>query len=487
MVKASASVEHVNYQADLVIIGGGGSGLAAAVEGAEAGLKNIMVLESRPAPGGNTTFAGGMLAAETPLQQQLGFDVSRDAVFNDLMNYAHWKPDAMLVRSLVDLSTDNIRWLEEKGVTFNTLIPHYPNQKLMTYHACQGPKRTGALIVKGLLDSCKRLGVNVLCDTAAQNILTAAVGGVKGVSAVNKEKHIHIDAPRVIIATGGFAGNSQMMRRWLPFYHDEMQLRGLPHRGDGILLAADAGAATGGGITLEAEGPAFSGSKHLEVMVKRPTTIWVNKLGERFTNEAALSVNEAANAIYNQPGKVGYTLIDEAIKTQNIQQDLSPFENMLLDQEVWRSGADSAFEEQINAGNVIRAMSWSDIAAWIGADPALLRNTIDTYNSHCRIGHDKYFLKDSRCLLPLTKPPFYAIPGNIQLLVTHGGIRTNHRLAVLNEAEQPIHGLYAAGDDTHGRMGDTYHIRLSGLSLCFAIGSGRLAGRNAAADAKSKG
>ena len=277
MEKALASAEQVNYQADLVIIAGGGSGLAAAVEAAEAGLKRIIVLESRPAPGGNTIFAGGMLAAETPLQQQLGFDVSRDAVFSDLMNYAHWKPDAMLVRSLVDLSTDNINWLEEKGVSFNTLIPHYPNQKLMTYHACKGPKRTGAIIVKGLLDSCKHLGVTILCDTAARSIHTATEGGVRGVSAINGEKHIHIDAPGVIIATGGFAGNSQMMRRWLPFYHDEMQLRGLPHRGDGILLAADTGAATGGGITLEAEGPAFSDSKHLEVMVKRPTTMQIDE------------------------------------------------------------------------------------------------------------------------------------------------------------------------------------------------------------------
>jgi fumarate reductase flavoprotein subunit len=467
-------------QADMVIIGGGGAGLSAAVAAAEAGAKDVIVLESRPAPGGNTALAQGILATETALQRHLGFDVSRDDVFRSIMDYAHWRPNAVLIRSLVDLSGENISWLEEKGMKFGKLIPHYPNQVLMTYHACSGAKGTGALVVKALMDSCKHLGIPILCGTAAKKLLTDEKGNVSGVLALTEGKEIRIDTQGVIIATGGFAGNNSLLKKYLPFYHDEMVLRGLPHKGDGLLMAAEAGAATGGVMALESEGPAFVESKHLAIMVRRPNTLWVNKLGQRFADESSLSLNEAANAMYDQPGKMSYTLLDENLRQQNFQQNLSPFESMIMDDDAWQNGAGQALEAQIGDGKVMRADSWSEIAAWIGADPQVLESTIDTYNHACEQGYDRLFVKDHRDLLPLNTPPYYAIPGKIQLLVTHGGIRINPCLEVLDQKDRPIGGLYCAGDDTNGRIGDTYNIRLSGLSMCFAIGSGRLAGKNAA-------
>lgn len=463
-----------------MIIGGGASGLSAAVTAVEAGAGKVVVIESRPAPGGNALYAGGIMGAETDLQRRLGFDVSRDDLFRSMMTYGHWKPNAMLVRCLVDMAGDNIRWLEAQGLHFNALLSHYPNQALMTFHTVAGPQKAGAMLVKTLLDTCKRLKVQILCDTAAKRLVMDDKGCVSGVLAEGKDgSEIRVGTRCAVIATGGFAGNEAMLRKYIPFYNGEMALRGMPHRGDGIQMAAEAGAAVGGVMALEAEGPACMESRHGDILAKRPDTIWVNRSGRRFADEHSLSMNEAANAMFNQPGKMSFTLLDEKIKKLNIDQVLNPFESCVMDNEKWQKGAEQEIDAQVQAGHFFREDSWSGIAARIGADPGVLQEAVEAYNQACARGRDGLFLKDPRFLIPLDTPPYYAIPAKVQLLVTHGGIRVNDDLAVLDTAEQPIAGLFAAGDDTNGRLGDTYNIRLSGMSMCFAVGSGRLAGKNA--------
>jgi fumarate reductase flavoprotein subunit len=131
-------------------------------------------------------------------------------------------------------------------------------------------------------------------------------------------------------------------------------------------------------------------------------------------------------------------------------------------------------------GRVKISDSWNEIAQWIGSAPKVLKTTIDEYNSFCEQGHDAIFAKDRRYLLPLRIPPYLAIQGGLNLLSTHGGIKISHHMEVLDSQDNPIPGVYAAGNETGGMDSDTYDVNLSGHSFGFAINSGRIAGENAA-------
>jgi fumarate reductase flavoprotein subunit len=131
-------------------------------------------------------------------------------------------------------------------------------------------------------------------------------------------------------------------------------------------------------------------------------------------------------------------------------------------------------------GGVKSSFSWSEIAEWIGAPPDVVRATVDEYNAFCDRGHDEIFAKDRQYLSPLRVPPYYAIRCYSAFLGTIGGIRINHYMEVLNRADDPIKGLYAAGVDTGGWESDSYNCILSGSTFGFAINSGRIAGEKAA-------
>ncbi len=125
------------------------------------------------------------------------------------------------------------------------------------------------------------------------------------------------------------------------------------------------------------------------------------------------------------------------------------------------------------------ADSWNEIAEWIGIAPEILKETIEEYNLACERGYDPVLKKDRRYLVPLRKPPYYAIRMGVDYLDTIGGIKVNERMEVLDKEGKAIPGLYAAGIDTGGWVGDTYCIRTTGTTFAFAVNSGRIAGENA--------
>jgi len=125
------------------------------------------------------------------------------------------------------------------------------------------------------------------------------------------------------------------------------------------------------------------------------------------------------------------------------------------------------------------ADTWEEIADWMGTDPDILKSTITEYNIVCKKSYDPIFGKDRRYLVPLQTPPFYAIKMGVDYLDTIGGIKINERMEVLDKKGVPMPGIYAAGIDTGGWVGDTYCIRTTGTTFAFAINSGRIAGENA--------
>ena len=451
-------------EAKLVIIGGGGSGLAAALAAAEKGATGIVVVEKRRTLGGNTALAGGLFACESPVQARERIIADRDFLFKKAMDWAHWsRIDPAIIRAFLGKSGDTIRWLEEKGLEFN-LIRFFPDQQPPVQH---NPRGNGAQLIKVLARDCLNSGVQILLQTTCKKIMRGKNGKIAGAIVVKGDEEIEIKTGCVIVATGGFAGNLELLKKYFPSYCEGLSLGGLPLTGDGLFMAREAGAAIEDFATMIKEGPRFDPHKWPLMFFERdPATVWVNKEGKRFIDEGiGYHVFESVNAMLRQPEKVSYALFDAAIRKL--------FESKM-------PGLEKALKAEADKGRVKIAGSWDDMARWLGARPGVLQNTISQYNSFCRQGYDEDFAKERRYLKPLETPPYYAIRGLAVMLDTVGGIRINERMEVLDKLNTPIPGLYAAGVTTSGWESEIYCSDLSASAFGFAINSGRIAGENAA-------
>ena len=476
MVDSKKKSKSESLETQIIVVGAGGTGLAAAVAAGEKGAK-IILLEKRRAAGGNTALARGIFAAESPVQKRMKIDARRDTLFKIAMGYSHWKVDPKIVRAFVDKSGDTIRWLEEKGLKFEDILHYTPNQIPRVFHV---PEGRGAGLVKFLVRKCEEMGVRLLYETAARRILTGEKGKVTGVLAAAKEKEFRIIGKSVIIGTGGYSGNRELLRQYYADYTEDLCLHGSPNMGDGLLMTTEIGAATEGLGILHLRGPRFPGSSYIAVVAEEPITIWVNKKGERFIDEAiAFYWPESGNALNRQPDKMSYTLLDEKIKKQFIE------EGVIKGVARYPTGTKmTELEEELrlhsDKGTIKISDSLEEIAQWIGAQPRVLKKTVDEYNSFCDQRYDGLFMKDPRFLQPLLTPPYYAIKCVQSFHGTIGGIKINHRMEVLDQQHHPIPGLYAGGIDTGGWESDTYCLTLSGSAFGFALNSGRIAGENAA-------
>jgi fumarate reductase flavoprotein subunit len=465
-------------ETEIAVIGGGGAGLAAAVAAAEKG-KDVVVLEKRPVLGGNSALAEGLLAAESPAQKRMNIEAPRDELFRIAMDYAHWKLNGRIVRAFIDKSGDTIQWLEDKGLYFDWIPRYPPDQKILTWHCL---RNRGKELINVLVRDCETLGVRLLLETPVKKLLTGEKGHVTGVVAATKTNELRIRAGSVIIATGGYGGNKRLLRKYNPYYNENIVLKGIPHMGDGLLMAMEVGSATEGlGLIHFSGHTPHSASDDLMVASDEPNTIWVNRRGERFTDESTgFNRFVSVNAVLRQPGSLSYTLFDEMITRNIIEKGVIKGVGCIVVPGTKLTGLKKSLESGEEKGNVKISRSWAEIAAWIGIKPETLKKTIEEYNICCEQGHDTIFTKDKKYLEALRTPPYYALKCYPRFLGTIGGIKINHHMEVLNQKEDPIPGLFAAGVDTGGWEADNYNAILSGTTFGFAINSGRIAGENAA-------
>lgn len=466
---------------DVIIIGGGGAGLAAAVSAAEQGAGKVLVLEKRVATGGNAARAWGLFAAASPVQKQEMVLAEPDRLFHLYMDWTHWKADPRLVRAFIDRSGDTIGWIEGMGVTMD-LIRYYPGQEPPVWHVPQG---RGAAMMQALLEHCKALGISIITNARGRQLHADAAGGITGVTAEIEGKEQFFAAGRVIVATGGFAGNETLLKRLVPEYTGTMQSFGLPHGGDGLLMAEAMGAGTEsrGGLLLEWPHVRKDAGSLLVTIAREPSTLFVNRDGARFADETlGLHAFLAANAVLRQPEQAGFIITDAGFLWELEERgavlgrgnDRSEKRRSMPD----LPGHVEKLAAEPDAG-VFLSGSWDEIAGWGGIAPEGLKNTVERYNSLCRNGRDEEFGKDREYLRPIETPPYCIIKGTPVFLHTIGGLIVNEKMEVLDRSGKPIAGLYAAGADTGGWTGDTYNDRFSGTALGYAINSGRIAGENA--------
>lgn len=230
----------VAYDADVVVIGAGASGTAAAWAAAEKGLK-VVTLEKSGMVGGTGKFSEGIFAVESKMQRDWNYGLTKDEAFQKIMNYGHWRGNARMVRAFVDRSADTIDWMMANGVKFEKLFSNYPNG-LYTWHIYEG---RGAGWINNFIAKYKDKGQTLLLNTWGTDLITKD-GTVTGVVATNKDgDKITVNAKATIIATGGFFANKEMREKYLRFPNaDGLAQDG--KTGDGIRMAWAVGAGAEG-------------------------------------------------------------------------------------------------------------------------------------------------------------------------------------------------------------------------------------------------
>jgi len=477
-------------ETDVAVIAGGPAGLCAALTAGQAGAKAV-VLEKGSTTGGAANMGMGLLGVESRLQRLKQHGPNRDEAFKAFMDYTHWRVDAQLVRAYIDKAATSIDWLEGLGVKFVEPAAYFPGGNF-TWHIVDsgasqpGPTAAGAMI-RILTERAKELGVKILLQTPARRILKDGDRVVGVVAEDQSGEPFEVRAKAVVVCTGGFGNNPEMIKKFTGFeWGKDLSSFRIPGvDGDGLRMAWEVGAASTD-MTMELIYMMPGEFDPALGEVFRQPHLMVNLLGERFTNEEIMpNTTFTGNAIARQMNRTAFLIFDENIKThmETVGFDeisvVFPFTKAV--------NFDALLTGHLNIGfkGIFVAGSIEELAEKTGIDREGLKATVKQYNGFCDKGHDDTFNKSYRLLRPIRTPKFYAgrfLPGAYGSL---GGIKINHRTEVLNKQWKKIPGLYAAGTDACSIFGDSYVFVLPGNTMGFAVNSGRIAGENAAAHART--
>lgn len=473
-----------DLKADIVVIGSGASGLVAALTAAEGGAK-VMIFEKMSYPGGTSNYPGGIFAAESEMQKRKNILVTRDEAFRMIMDYNHWRANAHLVRAIVDKSASTIDWLQKLGVEFIEPAAIYPGGP-QTWHLLKG---RGAAMVKVLVARAREKGVEIFLATPVREIVRDERNRAAGVVARDRDgMTIKVEARAVVVATGGYANNAEMIKRYSGFELEEnlFPAGNVNKTGDGIRMAWAAGAAPEGLGVLQLTGgspigPGIRQGGHLAAASNQPY-LWINQEGVRFCDESiAYNFTFAGNAVSRQKGGYVFRIFDEKTKKYLVEEGIDVAVGIFVPAATKLVHLDDEVKEALEKGNpnVFVADSPEELAGKMGVNPGVFKSTVEEYNRFCEKNRDDLYAKDPRFLHPVKTPKFYAFKCYPSFLGTLGGIKINHKTEVLNREDRVIPGLYAVGLDAGGMYGDSYDLIFPGSTLGFAVNSGRLAGENA--------
>jgi fumarate reductase flavoprotein subunit len=470
-------------ETDIVVIGSGATGMAAALTAAVGGAK-VIVFEKQRSLGGSSNFFEGTFAVESELQREHYITYSRDDAFKNIMEYSHWRANPRLVRAVVDESAATINWLQTLGVDFIGATINMPNAP-WTYHMMRGH---GESVIKILATKAKEKGVDIRLATPVTRILREG-NAITGVIAEGDNGEITVHCKAIVIGSGGYANNKEWIKKYtgLNLGENILAIGNTDKMGDGIRMAWEVGADEEGIELLEMlrlgpVGPDFTPKGPLSFPTRQPD-LWVGPDGRRFVDEGQTFYDSSiGNACIRYKEGYTFTIFDDGVIKRLNETGI----DKNIGSDYFPGSKPEAFEKELQAGlekgpdDVFMADSIEELARKIKVDPAVLKQTVEEYNSFCARNHDELFVKDPKFLRPLTGPKYYATKARTVFLGTQGGIKINERMEVIDKKGKIIPGLYAGGYDAGGMWGDSYPINVcSGASSAFALNSGRIAARNA--------
>lgn len=427
---------------DVVVVGGGGAGLSAALSAAEHGA-SVVLVEKQPYIGGDTLVSGGYFnAARTEIQKKAGVSDDPELFKEQIEVSGDGRNDAALAKTLAFESADTLKWLEANGVHFQSKVYQIYGSVHQRSHKPSLPR--GTAYVQALSKACLAKGVEIRSSTKLTGIYRSGSDRVEGVETMSGSSVKKIRAVRgVILASGGFAANADMISRFAPklsaYPSDSMP----GNTGEVMNMAQKIGASTTNMDVIEVvpEGaPSLAMSARIYTLVKG--VVFINDKGERFVDERAPR-NRIAAELIKQGAENCFTVADN----ENVQS----LDKMQL-KNLYRA---------LFAGMVWKADTLKDLAEQIGVPYRNLERSVNELPDEQRP----------------KSAPFWAVKVYPWIHYTLGGLRINEKSECLDANGKVIAGLYAAGQITGNVHGAN---RLGGNGLSDAIVFGRIAGRNAA-------
>ena len=446
-----AEKDKKDLDTDVVIIGAGGAGMTAAINTAQAG-KDVILLEKMPYAGGNTTKAtGGMNAAETHYQAEQGIDDSVEQFVEDTMEGGHNINDKDLVTTLAENSAEAIDWLDSIGAPLPK-VSFSGGATNARIHAPEDGSGVGAYLVTSLLKKMDELDINVMYDTKATSLISKD-GTVTGVKAESRDTEYTINAKAVILATGGFGNNEDMIVQYRKDLKGTVTTSAPGITGDGIVMAEDVGA---GLVDIEQIQlhPTVEQKTSMLITesVRGDGAILVNQDGKRFTDEL-LTRDVVSAAELEQPGSYAYIIFDQRL----------------------RDGL-KAIEKYVSTGITVQGDTIEELAEKIDVDPATLAETLKNWNQYVADQNDPDFGRTTGMDHDLSQAPYYAIKIAPGIHHTMGGVHIDTDARVIDKDGNPIPGLFAAGEVVGGVHGGN---RLGGNAVADVVVFGKIASESA--------
>ncbi|RVU70998.1 FAD-dependent oxidoreductase [Lactobacillus xujianguonis] len=475
-----------NKNYDVVVVGSGAAGQAAALTARENGA-SVLMLEKGRHTGGSANYSEGLFAVNSYLQQEKGINVSGTDVLKEEVEYSKYKADSRIWRDYVDSSAENVKWLHDEGVEYEGVQAMGAGEA--TWHIYKG--FGDAVMHKALQPKFEKLGGELLTSTSAVDLKVnddhTKIVTIKDEATGETED---ITAKVVILAAGGYLNNEKMMAEETNYDLSRLiPVSSGKGTGDGLRLGWSVGArkySTGmamlfGGYLKDPNEPSFKmmGSQMNAAAGQQPL-LWINENGERFVDESVIyNFSMAGNALYTQ--NEVYSILD----TKVIKKMAKDGNFMGLGVYVKRGQKMDKLQAEIDQAVadkkpfIFKADSIEELAEKMGLPKDKLVKTIKTYNDFAKSGEDQEFGKDPEYLQAVEEGPFYGFKLNIGAFCTMGGLKVTPENEVEDNDGKVIPGLYAAGNDASGLTGDTYGPNMPGTCAGYAFYSGRNAAQHA--------
>ena len=493
----NTKAEDSTIDADVAIVGAGGAGMTAAITAAAEG-KSVVILESQPMVGGNSVRAtGGMNAGKTVYQDENEFGESAGVektlktaaekyADNETITalaktvseqWAAYQADPKgyfdsvelmeldtmiggkglnnpeLVETLCSNSADAIDWLDEHGITLHSVSSFGGASVKRIHRPVDGDGKTvsvGSYMIPLLQENCDKAGVQTLLNTTATEILTDANGAAVGVKATGASgETVTVNAKAVVLATGGFGANLDMVVEYKPELKGFMTTNAAGAQGQGIEMATAIGAGTVDMDQIQIHPTVEANTAALITEgLRGDGAVLINAEGKRFIDEVGTRDVVSAAEIA-QTGSYSWLVVDQA----------------MVD-------ASSVIQGYIKKGYTVTGETYEELGKAMGVDEAAFAETMNTWNGYVEAKNDPDFGRTSFAN-PLNTAPYYAIKVTAGVHHTMGGLKINTNTEVLKADGSVIPGLFAAGEVTGGVHGAN---RLGGNAVADFTVFGRIAG-----------